>query len=77
MFHRDTLGNRWLWISLAAVLILQVGVTHVGFMQNLFDTTSISLTQWMVCAAVASSVLLVEEVRKFIARRSILEETHS
>jgi Ca2+-transporting ATPase len=77
VFHRDTLGNRWLWISLAAVLILQVGVTHVGFMQNLFDTTSISLTQWMVCAAVASSVLLVEEVRKFIARRSILEETHS
>ena len=77
VFHRDTLGNRWLWASLAAVLALQVGVTHVGFMQSLFDTTSISLTQWLVCGAVASSVLVVEEIRKFIARRNLLEENKS
>ena len=75
VFHRDTLGNRWLWVSLAAVLLLQVGVTHVSFMQQLFDTTSISMTQWLLCAAVASSVLLVEEARKFIVRRTTTTTT--
>jgi len=72
VFHRDTLGNRWLWVSLAAVIVLQVGVTHVGFMQSLFDTTSISLGNWLVCALVASSVLWIEEARKLVIRHRSL-----
>jgi Ca2+-transporting ATPase len=71
VFHRDTLGNRWLWVALGGVIALQVGVTHLGFLQRLFDTTSISAAQWLLCAAVASSVLWVEEIRKFILRRSL------
>ena len=70
MFRRSTLRNRWLWVSLAAVLLLQVGVTHFGPMQSLFDTMSISLAQWFVCIAVASSVLVAEEARKFISART-------
>ena len=77
VFHRDTLGNRWLWGSLAVVAVLQIGVTHFGPMQRLFDTTSISLAQWLVCTAVASSVVWVEEARKFIVRRSTGKETPS
>jgi len=68
VFSRATFGNRGLWIALGAVLVLQVGVTHVGPLQRLFDTTSISLSQWLVCAAVASSVLIVEELRKLALR---------
>jgi len=68
VFHRDTLANRWLWISLGAVIVLQVGVTHLGPLQRLFDTTSISLAQWLVAALVASSVLWVEEIRKLVTR---------
>jgi Ca2+-transporting ATPase len=45
-----------------------VGVTHVGFMQSLFDTTSLSLGEWGVCIAVASSILWVEEIRKLVSR---------
>ena len=71
VFHRDTLANRWLWISLAGVMLLQAGVTHLGLLQDLFDTTSIDLGHWLLGAAVASSVLWVEEVRKFIARRRL------
>jgi Ca2+-transporting ATPase len=69
VFHRDTLANRWLWLSLGGVLLLQIGVTHLGFLQRLFDTTSISALQWLVCIAVASTVVVVEEIRKFIARK--------
>jgi P-type Ca2+ transporter type 2C len=70
VFSSFTLTNRWLWVALAAVVLLQVGVTHVGFMQSLFDTTSISLGQWLVCIVVASSILLIEEVRKVFVRRA-------
>ena len=69
VFRRQTLTNRHLWIALAAVILLQVGVTHVGFMQRLFDTSSISGSQWLISIAVASSILWLEEIRKFVIRR--------
>jgi Ca2+-transporting ATPase len=68
VFSRDTFRNRALWWSLAVVLLLQVGVTHVGPMQRLFDTTSISGVQWLICVAVASLVLVADEIRKLIVR---------
>jgi Ca2+-transporting ATPase len=69
VFHRDTLRNRWLWVSLAGVILLQVAVTHVGALQRLFDTTGITAANWAVCIAVASSVLWIEEIRKLVQRR--------
>ena len=68
MFSRHTFTNKALWLSLAAVIALQVAVTHVSFMQSLFDTTHISNEQWLVCIAVASSIVWVEELRKLIHR---------
>jgi Ca2+-transporting ATPase len=72
VFSTYTFSNRLLWLALGAVLLLQVGVTHVGPMQRLFDTTSISLGQWAICAAVASSILWFEELRKLVVRRRAL-----
>ncbi len=69
VFHRSTLSNRWLWMSMAGVLVLQVGATHLAPLQDLFDTTSISLANWAVCVLVASSVLWLDEGRKFVVRR--------
>jgi len=68
-FSRYTFSNRMLWLALGAVIALQVAVTHVGPFQRLFDTTSISASQWLICIAVASTVLWFEETRKFIVRR--------
>lgn len=70
VFRRLTFTNNKLWIALVAVLVLQVMVTHVGFMQTLFDTRSISFGQWMISIAIASSVLWLEEVRKFLLRKT-------
>ncbi|MFM7490047.1 MAG: cation transporting ATPase C-terminal domain-containing protein [Actinomycetota bacterium] len=42
----------------------------MGFMQDLFDTTSISAVQWLVSIAVASSVLWLEEIRKIFIRQT-------
>lgn len=74
VFSAATLTNNRLWMSLAAVVALQVAVVHVGWFQNLFDTTSITATQWAVCIAVASSVLWIEELRKLALRRLALRK---
>jgi Ca2+-transporting ATPase len=39
-------------------------------MQSLFDTTSISGSQWLICIAVASTELWFEEIRKVIIRKT-------
>ena len=68
VFHRDTLTNRWLWTSLVAVIALQIAVTHLGPLQRLFDTTTITAANWAACVLVATSVLWIEEARKLIHR---------
>ena len=65
-FNRDFLRNRWLWLALAGVLALQVLVVHWGPAQAVFSTTDLSLADWGLALAVASSVLLLDELRKLV-----------
>jgi Ca2+-transporting ATPase len=40
----------------------------VPFLQRAFSTVSLSLADWLTCAAVASSVLWLRELSKVIVR---------
>ena len=64
VFTRHLFTNRWLWTSLTAVVVLQILAVQLPVLQGVFDTTTLSGLQWLVCLAVASSVLLVEEAVK-------------
>jgi Ca2+-transporting ATPase len=71
-FDRQFFRNRWLWLSLAAVLALQVLVVHWAPAQAIFQTTDLAAGDWALAAIVASSVLLLDEARKLaeaMARR--------
>ncbi|MFI9815877.1 cation-translocating P-type ATPase [Saccharothrix variisporea] len=63
------LHNLRLWAALAAVLVLQVCAVHVPLAQELFGTTALTPTDWLLAAATASLALWVEEVRKLVLRR--------
>jgi len=67
-FNAQFFRNRWLWLSLAAVLVLQVLVVHWALAQAVFGTTGLALSDWALAAVVASSVLLLEEGRKLASR---------
>jgi Ca2+-transporting ATPase len=43
-------------------------VIYTPFLQQAFSTTDLSAGDWLVCAAVASSVLWLRELTKFITR---------
>lgn len=69
VFSRQTFTNRSIWVSLTAVIVLQILVVNLEVLQGFFDTTPMSPAQWALTLLVGSSVLWAEEIRKTIVRR--------
>ncbi|MEU8247829.1 cation-translocating P-type ATPase [Nonomuraea sp. NPDC048916] len=66
-FH-GLFANPWLWGAIALSAVLQVAVVHLPFLNEAFTTSPLSLGQWLVCVAMASTVLWAGELRKLILR---------
>lgn len=62
--------NRWLCGVLAFFLLLQVAVIYLPFLREAFSTVPLSGGVWLLCAAVASSVLWLRESSKVVTRAS-------
>jgi Ca2+-transporting ATPase len=60
--------NHWLWLAVAGSLALHFAVIYVPFLQSAFSTVSLTSGVWLLCAAVASSVLWLCELSKVVAR---------
>lgn len=70
IFSRYSLSNRPLLVALVAVVAIQVAVVQVGFLQGIFDTTSLAPDEWLWVSAVPLSLIVVEELRKAVVRSS-------
>lgn len=62
-FHRP-FGNPWIWLAVILSLLLQAAVVYAPFLQKAFSTVSLSAGDWLLCTAVASSVLWLRELSK-------------
>ncbi len=67
-FNRQFFANGKLWLALAAVLTLQAVVVHWTPAQGVFRTTDLEPLHWGLAAAVAASILLLDEGRKALRR---------
>jgi P-type Ca2+ transporter type 2C len=63
-FVNHLFTNRLLWAAIGVSLLLQVAVVHLSPLNDAFDTTPLSASQWAVCAALAGTVLVVGELYK-------------
>jgi Ca2+-transporting ATPase len=63
----DLFSNPWLWAAVGLSLLLQVAVVYVPFLQQAFSTVPLTAGDWLVCAAVASSVLWIRELTKLVS----------
>jgi len=63
-FNSQFFGNGKLWLALVAVVALQAVAVHWAPAQAVFDTVDLTLNEWAVAVAVASTTLLLEEARK-------------
>lgn len=61
-------GNPYVLIAIAVLLVLQMGFTYLAPMQVLFGTTGLNITTWGTIVLVASSVLLLVELEKYLMR---------
>ena len=60
--------NPWLWVAILLSLLLQFLVVYAPFLQPAFGTVGLSSIDWLLCAAIASSVLWLREASKLFAR---------
>jgi Ca2+-transporting ATPase len=66
---RGLFSNGWLWGAVLLSLLLQFAVIYIPVLQQAFSTVGLSFNDWLLCAAVASSVLWLRELSKLVARR--------
>ncbi len=67
-FNVNFFRNGKLWLALASVVVLQALAVHWWPAQAIFGTTDLQIGDWLLATAVASSVLLLDEVRKVLER---------
>ena len=56
------LGNRWVWVVIAALLVLQLAVTYLPVMNALLGTEALAPQVWLWMAGVALSLFLFVEL---------------
>jgi Ca2+-transporting ATPase len=68
VFHPFTRTNRTLWLAILGVVVAQVLVVTVPFLQDVFGTTALDAGEWGVCVAATLPLLAIAEARAFVAR---------
>jgi Ca2+-transporting ATPase len=56
--------NHWLWSAVGLSLVLHMAVVYMPFLQSAFSTVPLSIGDWIICVAMASSVLWLRELSK-------------
>lgn len=69
IFKLNPLSNRWLLGVMLAVIPLQILVVYNPWMQVVFRTTSLTLSEWLIATSLAATVIIGEEIRKMITVR--------
>ncbi len=64
-FQLGIASNRWLVAATIFVLILQIALVHVPLFQHIFHTMPLTLSQWALIFVLTSSILIIEEIRKY------------
>jgi magnesium-transporting ATPase (P-type) len=69
IFKTSLKSNKWIWLGIVAQLSIISMLIYVPLMQGFFGTTAIGLADWAFLAALACTVVLAEEIRKWFSRR--------
>ena len=68
VFSRYSLSNRPLLYALAGVVVMQIMVVQLPFLQGVFETVPLSLQQWGWVLVTPLLLLVTEEIRKGVSR---------
>ncbi len=68
------LSNPYLIISTVLVVALQLLAVYNPLFQKFLKTVPLSMDEWIIILAMSLPLLLIEELRKFIVRRSLVNK---
>jgi P-type Ca2+ transporter type 2C len=69
IFQIGLFSNKWILIANAIVMVLQLGVIYTPFGNKIFGTVPIELSDWGLIIAISFTILIADELRKFILRK--------
>ena len=69
IFKTSLKTNKWILFGIAAQIGILSLLIYVPFMQNVFTTTALSLSNWAFLVSLAVIVVFAEEIRKFFSRK--------
>jgi Ca2+-transporting ATPase len=69
-FSLETFSGMTFLITTSVSFILLVLSTVLGIFQNVMGTTRLDVPQWLICTAVALSVVAATEISKAVRRRT-------
>lgn len=65
------LGNRYALMAIGVLIVMQLGFTYLPPFQLLFHTTPLDTATWFMIVTIASSVLFLVEIEKWLVRRYV------
>ena len=68
VFRMNPFANLFLVGATAIVVFLQILAVYNPFLQGILHTMPLTLSEWLLIIPVASSIIFVEEIRKFFHR---------
>jgi cation-transporting P-type ATPase F len=61
--------NRWVWVGAVVMLLTQLGVTYLPFMNTLLHTAPIDLWWWGLMTGVGALIFVIAEAKKALTAR--------
>lgn len=68
IFQLGLFTNKWLVAATSLVLFLQLCILHIPFLQHIFKTVPLSISDWGIIIGCTSPILILEEIRKLTVR---------
>lgn len=63
------LKNKGLWVVSGILLLLQIGIIYLPFMQSIFGTAALSPVYWLLTFVIGAVMFAVVELEKVVTRR--------
>ena len=71
LFEIGLLSNRYLFVAITATLGCLLAVVYLPFLQWVFQTEALNVSDWINLTSLTSTVLIVSEIRKMLDKLSV------
>ena len=75
-FSLDTFSDKTFVITTSGSFVLLILSTVLGIFQTVLKTVRLDVRQWLICTAVALSIVVAAEIRKAVLRRTAAKAIH-